>query len=84
MCHRFRDDPCVFFLDIYKSTIDPSYDLVAKSKINYPLLITSSITSEEYLRELEGKLPTFLDPVANQNIGLRSAMPGQMSSMAIL
>jgi len=34
------------------------------------LPIDSSITSEEYVREIEGKLPPFLDSGANQNVGL--------------
>jgi histone deacetylase 11 len=61
VCHAFMHDARVFIFDMYNSTIYPSYDLEAQERIDCGVRLTSNCSEGEYLRELHGRLPGFLD-----------------------
>ncbi len=61
VCHAFMDDSRVFIFDMYNSQIYPSYDVQARSRIDCDVRVTSACSEEEYLDELERRLPAFLD-----------------------
>ena len=63
VCHAFRGDKQVFIFDMYNSTIYPSYDTEARTRIDCDVRLTGNCTEGEYLSELKGNLPGFLDSV---------------------
>ena len=71
VCHAFRRDDRVFIFDMYNSTIYPSYDTEARTRIDCDVRLTGNCTEGEYFSELRGKLPGFLDSVGDSTpIGL--------------
>jgi histone deacetylase 11 len=64
------DDSRVFIFDIYNCRIFPIFDVDARKRIDCEVRITKSCTDSEYLRELQNRLPGFLDSVGNSPIGL--------------
>lgn len=70
VCHTFAKDDRVFIFDIYNSHIYPLSDVEAADRIDCNVRITSACTTSEYLRELQGRLPGFLDSVGNSPIAL--------------
>lgn len=70
VCHTFMTDNRVFLFDIYNCRIYPIFDVEARNRIDCDVGITSACTDFEYMRELETKLPGFLDSVCNSPVGL--------------
>ena len=71
VCHAFMDDRQVFIFDMYNATIYPSDDTEARDRVDCDVRLTSNCHETEYLRELTGRLPGFLDSVSrSQRIGL--------------
>jgi histone deacetylase 11 len=71
VCHAFRNETRVFIFDMYNSTIYPSYDTDAQARIDCDIRLTGNCSEGEYLAELKGKLPGFLDSVGESTpIGL--------------
>ncbi len=70
VCHAFMSDNRVFIFDIFNSHIYPIFDVDARKRIDCEVAITESITDAEYMRELQERLPGFLDSVARSPIGL--------------
>jgi histone deacetylase 11 len=71
VCHTFMDDKRVFIFDMYNSTIYPSYDSDARDRVDCDIRLTSNCQEQEYLGELEDRLPRFLDSISqSQRVGL--------------
>jgi len=71
VCHCFLDDRRVFIFDMYNGDIYPSYDRVARQRIDCDLPLASNCTQAEYFRTLEAELPGFLDSVGrSRRVGL--------------
>lgn len=70
VCHTFMTDDRVFIFDIFNCRIYPIYDIDARKRIDCDVGITSACTDSEYMRELETRLPGFLDSVSNSTVGL--------------
>lgn len=70
VCHAFMTDDRVFFFDIFNCRIYPMFDVYARKRIDCDVGITSTCTDSEYMRELEVRLPRFLDSVSNSPVGL--------------
>jgi histone deacetylase 11 len=71
VCHHFRHDRRVFVYDAFNQDIYPSYDLVARERINCPIPLPAGCIGAEYLRLLKSSLPGFLDSVPrNGRVGL--------------
>jgi histone deacetylase 11 len=71
VCHHFRTDRRVFVYDAFNRDIYPSYDLVARERINCPVPLPTGCTGADYLRLLKSSLPGFLDKVPqNGRVGL--------------
>lgn len=70
VCHTFLNDDRVFIFDLFNAYTYPSYDVAARNRIDCQIGIDGSCTDSEYLRELQRRLPGFLDSVANSPIGL--------------
>lgn len=70
ICHAFMNDSRVFIFDIFNSRIYPMFDVDARSRIDCEVPITSACTETEYLRELQDRLPGFLESVSRSFIGL--------------
>jgi histone deacetylase 11 len=71
VCHHFLNDRRVVVYDAFNGDIYPSYDLVARERINCPVPLPSGCTGAEYLRLLKSSLPGFLDKVPrNGRVGL--------------
>jgi histone deacetylase 11 len=65
----FRDDPRLFHFDMHNSQIYPSYDLVAKQRVDCLIPVSPNWSGREYLDTLRERLPPFLNSVS------RSASP---------
>jgi histone deacetylase 11 len=66
-----RRDRRVFIFDVYNGDIYPSYDRVARQRIDCDLPLTSNCTEGEYLTTLERSLPGFLDSIGrSRRVGL--------------
>ena len=70
VCHTFMSDSRVFIFDIFNSRIYPMFDVDARNHVDCDVGITNSITDTEYMGELHGRLPGFLDSVGRSPIGL--------------
>ncbi len=70
VCHTFINHSRVFIFDIYNGRIYPFYDLVANDRIDCNIPIRSPWTDGDYLDQLRGRLPSFLDSVGNEPIEL--------------
>ena len=70
VCHTFMSDSRVFIFDIFNSRIYPMFDVDARKRVDCDVGITNSITDTEYMGELHGRLPEFLDSVGRSPIGL--------------
>ena len=71
VCHAFMDDPRVFIFDVYNGTIYPSYDTVARGRIDCDVRLDGSCDEAGYLHELKTRLPGFLDSIAQSRpVGL--------------
>src|SRR5262245_37076713 len=67
----FRDDPRLFHFDMHNSQIYPSYDSVAKQRVDCLVPVSPSWSGREYLDMLLQRLPPFLDSVSRSaSIGL--------------
>jgi histone deacetylase 11 len=67
----FREDPRLFHFDMHNSQIYPSYDSVARQRVDCPLPLAPLCTGSEYLRLLQQRLPPFLDSVTRSaEVGL--------------
>lgn len=64
VCHAFLDDKSVFIFDMYNSTIYPAHDTEARERIDCDIRLTSNCHEREYLRDLENRLPGFLDSIS--------------------
>ena len=63
VCHVFQEDPRVSIFDIYNSQIYPSYDAIARRRIDCDIPLGSGTGDDEYLRCIESHLPSFLDAI---------------------
>ncbi len=63
VCHAVAGDNRVFILDIYNNMIFPSYDVVARNRIDCDIGISCACHDSEYLRALRDRLPGFLDSI---------------------
>ncbi|SMP79727.1 histone deacetylase 11 [Neorhodopirellula lusitana] len=70
VCHTFMSDNRVFIFDIFNCRIYPIFDVDARKRVDCDVGITKSITDAEYMRELNDRLPGFLDSVGRSPIGL--------------
>ncbi|WP_425395858.1 histone deacetylase family protein [Aeoliella sp.] len=70
VCHTFMDDNRVFIFDMFNSRIYPIFDVDARGRIDCEVALTYNCTNFEYMRELEARLPGFLDSVCNSPVGL--------------
>ena len=70
VCHTFMSDNRVFIFDIFNCRIYPIFDVDARQRVDCDVGITGSITDAEYMRELNDRLPGFLDSVGRSPIGL--------------
>lgn len=70
VCHTFMDDNRVFIFDIFNAYIYPCYDLKARKRIDCEVALTSDCTDANYMREVETRLPGFLDSICNSPVGL--------------
>jgi histone deacetylase 11 len=71
VCHHFRTDRRVFVYDAFNRDIYPSYDIVARERVNCPVPLPAGCSGAEYLRLLKSSLPGFLDSVPrNGRVGL--------------
>ncbi len=69
VCRTFMDDRRAFVFDIFNSQIYPA-DPQARQRIDCEIPIDSSCTDTEYMRQLETKLPGFLDSVSKSEVGI--------------
>jgi histone deacetylase 11 len=70
VCRTFMDDNRVFIFDMYNSLIYP-LEAPARERIDCDIPLFSACGDEEYLGELQGRLPGFLDSVGRSRpIGL--------------
>jgi histone deacetylase 11 len=51
---------------MFNSTIYPSYDVEARERIDCAVRLPGACHELDYLRELKGRLPGFLDSIAQQ------------------
>jgi len=71
VCHAFKRDKRFFILDMYNSLIYPSHDTEARDRIYCGIPLTSDCHPEDYLRELQERLPVFVDSVSQSaKVGL--------------
>jgi len=70
VCHVFMNDSRVFIFDLFNGRIFPILDVEARKRVDCAVAVTSACTDGEYLRELETRLPGFLDSVCNSPVGL--------------
>ena len=71
VCHAFMDDSRIFIFDVYNGTIYPSYDTVARGRIDCDVRLDGSCDENGYLHELKARLPGFLDSIAHSgSVGL--------------
>lgn len=70
VCHTFLADNRVFLFDIFNSGIYPSYDTIARERIDCSVPITSACSNEEYMQALRARLPGFLESVCKGSVGL--------------
>ena len=66
VCHTFMQDKRIFVFDMFNSTIYPSYDVEARERIDCAVRLPGACHELDYLRELKGRLPGFLDSIAQQ------------------
>jgi histone deacetylase 11 len=64
VCHLFAEDPDVFIYDQYNADIYPSYDREARERIDCDVPLDFSCPGAEYLEQLRGRLPGFLDSIS--------------------
>ena len=70
VCRAFLDDPRVFIFDMFNQSIYPA-DPDAKRRIDCAAPLPAGCADGRYLRELQSKLPPFLDSVAKaRGVGL--------------
>lgn len=70
VCHVFRNDSRVFLFDIFNRQIYPAADSVARERIDCAIPVLSDCSDDEYLGQLERRLPPFLDSVTREEVGL--------------
>jgi histone deacetylase 11 len=71
VCHFYQEDRRVFIFDMYNRDIYPTYDRVARQRIDCDLPLTSNCTESEYLTTLKRHLPGFLDSIGRSGrVGL--------------
>ncbi len=70
VCNTFMTDDRVFIFDMFNCRIYPIFDVDARKRVDCDVGITSTCTDSEYMRELETRLPGFLDSVSNSPVGL--------------
>ena len=68
VCHAFMNDSRVFIFDIYNSIIYPMSDTEAQGRVDCSVRVTNTCTSDEYLRDLQLRLPGFLDSVTSKPV----------------
>ena len=66
VCHVFMRDNRIFIFDMYNSMIYPSYDVEARDRIDCDVRLSSTCDDIDYLRELKGRLPGFLDSITQK------------------
>jgi len=67
----FREDPRLFHFDMHNNQIYPSYDSVAKQRVDCLIPVSPNWSGREYLDTLRERLPPFLDSVSRSaSIGL--------------
>ena len=69
VCRTFMDDRRAFLFDIFNHQIYPA-DPDARRRIDCEVPINSSTTDDQYMHELESRLPGFLDSAANSKPGI--------------
>ncbi len=62
--HAFMNDSRMFMFDAYNSLIYPYHDLQAHDRVDCAIRLTENCTEGEYMRELEGRLPGFLESIS--------------------
>jgi histone deacetylase 11 len=67
----FLDDTRLFHFDMHNGQIYPSYDSIAKQRIDCLIPVSPIWSGHEYLDTLRGRLPPFLDSVSRSaSVGL--------------
>jgi len=67
----FRDNPRLFHFDMHNSQIYPSYDSVAKQRVDCLVPVFPNWPGREYIDTLRERLPPFLDSVSrSESVGL--------------
>lgn len=64
VCHQFAEDRDVFIYDQYNANIYPSYDRESRARIDCDVPLEFGCSGAEYLEELRGQLPGFLDSIS--------------------
>jgi histone deacetylase 11 len=71
VCHAFLHDHRVFIFDMYNAETYPCYDHAALERIDCKVPLSPRCTEREYLGELEGRLPGFLNSITgSERVGL--------------
>ncbi len=70
VCHTFMYDSSVFIFDIFNSQIYPMMDVEARQRVDCAVPVNAETTDQQYMSELENRLPGFLDSVQGKQVGL--------------
>ena len=65
--HQFLDDRDIFLFDMFNRGIYPAYDTVARQRVDCPLPLAAECGGEEYLGQLQQRLPGFLDNISKSH-----------------
>src|SRR5262249_45978999 len=64
VCHEFLNERVVFIFDMYNRDIYPRGDFEARERIDCSVPLPFNCTGSEYLGNVRGKLPGFLDSIS--------------------
>ncbi|MFT5299849.1 MAG: histone deacetylase 11 [Mariniblastus sp.] len=70
VCHTFMEDDRVFIFDVFNCQIYPILDVKARRRVDCEIGISTETTDTEYMAELKGRVPGFLESICKSSVGL--------------
>lgn len=68
VCHQFLQDSQAFIFDMFNGDIYPTSDRIAQDRIDCKVPLPIGCTGEDYLRQLQSRLPSFLDSISKSGV----------------